>query len=305
MNAEVLRLIKRYDRLSRSLERQAIERLDGAIDASYKSLEQEFLRQYPNIQSQGSLLAAQRRAVLLNDLGGLLQIIEPEREAEYEQMFDRLIRGSYTLGGDLGGALISAIAPNSFVRAFAGVNLEAAALQARDGVRRLYRYNDEFRSKASAIVEQGIIQGWGARRVAGVLRSEMAIAKYNAERIARTEVLSALNDGAQLRYQQNGVDGVQLVVSIGEVCPYCVARNGNVYEVGKIRVPLHPFCRCVLVCWRREWQEMGLTDDDFTRQYRDARLADLRTEGKEPNYGLSPFERMAKLDRPPEPIWTP
>lgn len=305
MNPDVLALAERYDGLARDLEEKAIARLDSAIDASYRELEREFLRQYPKIQSEGSLLATQRRAVLINDLNTLLQIIRPEDGEAYQQMFEGLITTSGGLGGDLGGALIRAIAPGSFVRAFAGINLEAAALQARDGVRRLYRYNDEFKSKASAIVEQGLIQGWGARRVAGVLADEMGIAKYNAERIARTEVLSALNDSAQMRYQQNNVEGVQWLTTRGEVCPYCVARNMQVYEVGKVRMPAHPFCRCIWLPWRREWQELGLTDDAFSNEYVRDRLADLRAQGKEPNPGLTPFERAAKLTEPPTPIWKP
>jgi hypothetical protein len=108
-----------------------------------------------------------------------------------------------------------------------------------------------------------------------------------------------------MRYQDAGLDGVQWIATRGEVCPFCVARNMQVYPVGKVRVPAHPRCRCILVPWSREWQKLGLTDDEFAQQYAADRLADLRKQGKEPNYGLTPFERAAKLEKPPEPMWKP
>ncbi|WP_088893193.1 minor capsid protein [Leptolyngbya ohadii] len=306
MNRETLALAERYDRLARDLEDQTIDRLDRAIDQSYRNLEREFLRQYPEMQAQGSLLASQRRAVLMNDLSALLAIIRPEQAEEYEQLFQRMIVAASGLGGDLAGAMLEAIAPDSFARAFAGINLEAVALQARDGARRLYRYNEEFQGKASAIVEQGLIQGWGARRVADSLRSEMGVAKFNAERIARTEVMSALNDGAQLRYQQAGIEAVQWVVTPSEgLCPICAARNGQVYPIGKVRVPIHPFDRCLLLPWRREWQEAGLTDDEFTADYRNRVLRELKAGGKQAQDRVAAFEKAGGLEKPPTPIWKP
>ncbi|NER83922.1 MAG: hypothetical protein F6K42_31145, partial [Leptolyngbya sp. SIO1D8] len=189
---------------------------------------------------------------------------------------------------------------------FTGIPVEAVANQASEGVRRLHRYSEDFRDKASVIVGQGLIQGWGAARVATALRTELGVAKGKAETLARTEVMSALNQSAIARYQQNGIGHFQWWISPSEgLCQFCASRNGNVYKVEDAIIPAHPRCRCFAAPYRLEWQQKGLTDDAFAAQYRQEGLEQLEKNGLKPNNGLTPFERAAKLDNPPQLVWKP
>lgn len=302
MNPEVLQLVQRYDRLMDEVENRVLDEVDASIEEAYYELERKFCQLYARVQAEKlSLTAAAQTAAIMQDLGGLLSVIDPAREEEFIQRFEQMISDAHELGGVMAEELVGAIAPDSDLRQYTGIPVEAVALQARDGVQRLYRWNEEFRGKASGIIEQSLIQGWGPRRAAEQLRSQLGITRFRAETIARTETLSALNDAAQLRYQQNGVEGVQWVCTIGEVCPYCIARNGRVYETGKVRLPAHPRCRCIVVPWKALWD----TDDEFMQQYVSDRLKDLEQEGGKPNYGPTPFERAAGLTTAPEPIWKP
>lgn len=284
------------------MENRVLDEVDASIEEAYYELERKFRQLYARVQAEKlSLTAAAQTAAIMQDLGGLLSVIDPAREEEFIQRFEQMISDAHELGGVMAEELVGAIAPDSDLRQYTGIPVEAVALQARDGVQRLYRWNEEFRGKASGIIEQSLIQGWGPRRAAEQLRSQLGITRFRAETIARTETLFALNDAAQLRYQQNGVEGVQWVCTIGEVCPYCIARNGRVYETGKVRLPAHPRCRCIVVPWKALWD----TDDEFMQQYVSDRLADLKQEGGTPNYGPTPFERAAGLTTAPEPIWKP
>lgn len=298
-------LTDRYNQTTDRLEAKTVARLDAALDRSFRQLEQELRATYPKIAANGDLFATQRKVLILNELGETLQLVRPGQQAEYERLLNETLKTAAQTGSTLADELVKAKNPDSIVPSMAGINLEAAALQARDGAERLRRHSEDFRNKASAVIEQGLIQGWGTGRVSQVLRAELGATKSKAETIARTEVLSALNDAAQERYKRYGVEYVQLIVTIGDVCPFCVARSGNVYEVGKIRVPLHPRCRCVLVPWRKEWQEMGLTDDEFIAEYTAKRIGDLEKAGFKVNNGLSPFEKMAGATKPPELVWKP
>jgi len=200
--------------------------------------------------------------------------------------------------------LIRAQDPGYPLKDFTDIPIESAALQARDGVQRLYRYNDEFRSRASAVVEQGLIQGWGANKVARALRDTVAIGKSKAETIARTELSSAFNDAAKQRYEEVGIDLVQLIVTPSEaLCPYCAARDGNVYRVGELMVPLHPRCRCVLLPFSQSWQKRGLTDDAAVSKERDRILSELEADGKQPNFGPTYWEKQSGLTSAPNPVW--
>jgi len=302
VNEEALRLIQRYDGVANDLEDNVVRSLDASLLAAYDDLEAEFVRLYSRMQDeQLSLTARAQAAALMSELGPLLDIIDPSQEEAYTQRFEAMLQEAEALGAEMAGELAAAIAPNSDLRQYTAIPIEAVALQARDGVRRLYRWNEEFRGRASGIIEQSLIQGWGPRRATEQLRGQLGITRFRAETIARTETMSALNDAAQRRYQQGGVEGVQWVVSVGEVCPFCVARNGRVYETGKIRIPAHPRCRCIPVPWKASWD----TDDEFMAQYVSDRLRDLERDGGSPNYGPSPFERAAGLTTAPEPIWKP
>lgn len=301
-----LKLIDRYNRSISGLEAAVIERIDTALDSAYRELERELRQVYPRIQGQGDLLPTQRKLLLLNELGELLQVVRPEQQAEYEAMLTEALKVANQSGATLGEQLIKAFEPDAQVKSFAGIPIEALAMQAKDGTQRLYRHSEDFRNRASAVVEQGLIQGWGAAKVAGVLRSELGTTKSKAETIARTEILSSLNDAAQQTYQDNDIELVQLIATADDrLCPTCSFRNGFVYPVGKIRVPLHPRCRCYVLPFKAAWQQLGLTNDAFTQKFRQQGLTELKAKGLEPNKGLSPFEKMAKLNAPPQPVWMP
>ncbi len=301
---DALQLMERYDQAIAGLESATVDRLHSAMDRAYRDLERELRTTYPAIASNQTLLASQRKVLLLEQLGEALQVVRPDQAKYYQQSLQAALQTANQTGRTMADELAAAVQPNVGVAELSTIPIEAAALQARDGWERLRRHSEDFRGRAGAIVEQGLIQGWGPAKVADLLRSELAVTKSKAESIARTETLSALNDAAQQRYQQNGIEGVQVICTIGDVCKFCVARNTQVYPVGKIRVPFHVRCRCILLPWKPGWQEKGLTDDAFIKEYQDQRLKDLDKLGGKPDRGLTPFEKAAGLTEPPKPLWT-
>ena len=296
----------RYDSAINDLEADAISRLNTALDASYKTLEKESRRSYSGLQSQGSLVAAQRKLLILDELGQTLDLIKPDDEPSYQALLQDTIQASDDMGGLLADELIQAYDSDFPLAQFARISLEAAALQARDGVQRLNKHSQDFRAAASAVVEQGLIQGWGPGRVTQILRREVGATKSKAETIARTEISSALNDAADQRYKDNGIEYFQLFVTPSDsLCPYCAARNGKVYKVGAMRIPLHPRCRCLKLPWSKSWQEKGITDDAFVKDFRDRTLDELKADGQKPNNGATMWERKSGLTKAPQAVWTP
>lgn len=299
---QALQLLDRYNRAIARLEDATTQRLHDAMDRSYRQLERDLRTSYSNISRNDTLLASQRKVLILEQLGETLQVVRPDQAAEYQRSLQTALQTANQTGRTLADELAQAVDSTTAVGALSNIPIEAVALQARDGLERLKRHSADFRQKTSAIVEQGLIQGWGPAKVADLLRSELAVTKSKAETLARTEILSALNDSAQQRYKDNGIEAVQVICTIGDVCPYCAARNTQVYPVGKIRVPFHPRCRCILLPYRPAWQEKGLTDDEFLQRYRGDRLRDLEAAGGKPNNGVTPFEKAAGLTTPPKPL---
>ena len=302
-NPRVVQLALESERIINRLGEEAANRLIQALDRAFRELDRQLRESYPTIANNDSLLSYQRNLLILEELGETLQLIKPEEAEIYRQMLERTLETANELGQTMGGELIRATAPGSAIQAFGGVPARAVAIVAEESFNRLQRHGAEFASRATAAIEQSLIQGWGPRRLGRVLEAELGITKGRAERIARTETMSAFNRSASQRYAENGVEGEQWLTTQGEVCPYCSARSGNVYRVGEALIPAHPHCRCILVPWKKAWQDDGLTDDEFIEEYARDRLRDLGDIP--PNYGPTPFEKAAGLTEAPSPLWQP
>lgn len=300
------RLIDRYDTATSQLDTAVTDRISKSMDAAFRQMVQELERQYPTWASQGSLYASQRRLLLLQELGPLLAIVRPEDAAQYQALMQEALQLSHTTGATLADELVRVRDPGYPLQDFATIPIEAAVAQARDGVGRLYRYSDEFRTAASGIVEQGLIQGWGTKRVQGVLERELGVAKGKAETLARTEVMSALNTAATERYQANGIEQQQWITTPSDrLCPTCAARHGNVYKVGEATIPAHPRCRCIWLPFKSKWQQLGLTDDAAIADSRAAIAAEFERRGGRLDVGPTYWEKKAGLTAAPAPVWKP
>ena len=86
-----------------------------------------------------------------------------------------------------------------------------------------------------------------ARRVESVFQFNNDV---RAKRIARTEVITASNWGAEQGYKESGVvEKVEWFAALDErLCPICDDLHGNLYPLGSgYRPPAHVNCRCVIL----------------------------------------------------------
>ena len=72
-----------------------------------------------------------------------------------------------------------------------------------------------------------------------------------------------------------------------------------------MRVPTHPRCRCLKTPYSKSWQEKGITDDAFVKDFRDRTLDELRADGQKPNNGPTYWEKKAGLTTAPKAEWSP
>ncbi len=70
-------------------------------------------------------------------------------------------------------------------------------------------------------------------------------ARMRAERISRTEVISASNEGALHRYELEGIDKSEFYPS-PDACEECLPLAGEyITKDSHNMIPVHPNCRCV------------------------------------------------------------
>lgn len=300
------RKINETDALIAKFEDEAIARVEAAMNVAFRALDRELRRKW--IEGESKDLAGRDRAVLmLAEIKDYLSLL-PGDVDEIGDLYESLIRDAAAAGVDFGAAAIDSIAGDSpgFVAAkTVRPNIKAVAYQAQDAAKRLYRHDGDFQLRASKIIEQGLVQGSGVAKVAASLRREMGATAAKAETIARTETMSAMDSAARDTYRQNGIEYVQRIGTQDKlICPFCAARVGNVYEVDKAPSSLHPRDRCYNAPWRKQWADMGLVDEAWISQHKADIMARLAEQGKKPDYGLAPFERLSGALSPPKVIWS-
>jgi SPP1 gp7 family putative phage head morphogenesis protein len=304
MGKKQFAIATRYDRALAKEEDATISRVNTRLEQAFSSINGDLTTYYENLQDEGSL-TAQMRVRRSEELKTVLTRIDPSRGAQYEREFEQLITTATQTGRTLGDELLTSY-QSDLVGQFTNIPYQAIAAQARDGAIRLSKHTEAFQDKASAVIEMGLVQGKSSKWMQRELRNQLGVTKSKAETIARTESTAAFNTAAQSRYKAGGVDFVQwMITPSNRVCPFCAARNGNVYRNGAVAVPIHPRDRCILLPWSPDWQRLGLTDDEFVKDYREKGLKDLRSLGLQPDYGLAPFERANKVKNVPVAIWKP
>lgn len=297
-NATIARRIKSTDALIGGFEAKTISAVELAMDAAFRRLEREFRRKW--VEVEGLDISGQNRAILLlEQINSYLQLL-PGDSGSIDKLYEDLVTDCQIAGIDFGASTIESI--TGFAAATVKPNLKAIAYQSQDASKRLYRHSTDFQLAASRVIEQGLVGGSGVAKVADQLRRELGVTKSKAETIARTESMSAMDSATRDTYRKNGVEYVQRIGTQDDrICPICAARVGNVYPADKAVAVIHPRDRCYSAPFSPVWVEMGLVDMDWLGNHRAESIAALGD--KSPDYGPSPFERMAG-QLPIKPVWT-
>lgn len=298
------RSIRAFDRELALLERSAIARLDGHLRFAAGRLEAELRRLYgtalADLKTTDHRLLREARARLL--LEQVRAGLDLTTGAQANSVFTGLLTDSFDLGAR-NALLVLSEYQQQLVSLSSNARLTVAA-RATQASARLAHHGADFALKAEQLVVDGIVRGRGWGRVSTELRRETGITRWKAEQIVRTESVSAGHDARTATYQENGIEYGQWVsVMDSVVCGYCAERSGKVYELEDIVLPAHPGCRCYTSPWKREWAELGLTDDDWYQEHRKTALS--KTKAKPTGSKPSPFEKAAGMTTAPKPVWSP
>ena len=95
---------------------------------------------------------------------------------------------------------------------------------------------------------------------------------------------------------------IWLATADERTCPFCVAKNGNVYRLSEVVIPTHPQCRCTVVPYRKTWEDKGLLDTEWITDYRAELRQELKDAGRKPNTGLTPGEKRVGMKTPPKAV---
>ena len=129
---------------------------------------------------------------------------------------------------------------------------------------RIWQYQDLMRQDLGKLLQQGLIQGKGARAITKDLRKYLIGEKqgkgatYNVERLMRTELARVQTEAQKQSFIRNGFDYYEFIcnfhASKNGTCEICKALNGKHFKVkdmmpGENAPPMHPHCRCSTAAW--------------------------------------------------------
>ncbi|NEP51349.1 MAG: hypothetical protein F6K65_22135 [Moorea sp. SIO3C2] len=280
---QLLNLVNRYEKTLTELEDDAIARLNQSIENGYRELVNKLNYVYPTIADNITLLPAQRELLITAQLGDLLNIISPDSENDLRE----LIVGADDIGGRSVDEIIKAIDPDLVAANFAVVPLEAAAIAASRSYQDLLGHGERFARSASQAISQGVLQGWGSRKIAQLIRQRAEVTQRQAIMIARTESLKAAAGASKQRYVDSGINYGVWVTVLTEVCPWCTSKTGKIYKIEDMVIPQHPYCRCTLIPVTPQWVNNDLLDFPAIAEYSD-RVREK--SGSKVRYDKAPFE---------------
>lgn len=112
---------------------------------------------------------------------------------------------------------------------------------------------DQMATRMTRTLADGLTKGEHPNVIAKALSKDLGIAKSNAQRIARTEIIRAHAEGSLDGLEDLGVKEVGVAVEWAtaghNVCELCAVMEGVVLSIEESRgmIPRHPNCRCAFI----------------------------------------------------------
>lgn len=118
---------------------------------------------------------------------------------------------------------------------------------------RIWRNKRQLLNWINDDLTKGIIRGDSIQKMGKSLRQRCHVAKYQAERLVRTESCYAYTQGSLHGYEDSKlVNAVEIMIAGDQrTCPTCMDNDGVVVPLNEARAgdtipPFHPFCRCCI-----------------------------------------------------------
>lgn len=132
---------------------------------------------------------------------------------------------------------------------------------------RVWMYHDAMKADLAKMLQTGLIQGKNPRVLARelekyVLGDAKGGARFNAERLMRTELARVQTEAQKQSFERNGFEQYTFLANSG-CCDLCKDKDGEHFKVadmmpGENAAPLHPHCRCSVAAYEdskeyRQW----------------------------------------------------
>lgn len=311
-------LVRRLDRQLTRLENTALAVLRQALRESTAALELELRTLYRRAQEGTASAGAHIREAAVRDLLEQTRVLD--RHLDLRRLPTEAVLGELQRGAMSAGAENALRALTTAERAVAGLSAavpverlaaatrissrlqEIGAARVTNGTRALAQHGQNAADAIQRHITAGVVQGRGWGATSRLIRREVNLLDYEAERLVRTESVTASASARHATYQERGITQARWMSTADDrVCGYCAFRSGRLYDIDDIVIPAHPNCRCYSAPFRPEWAEAGIDDPDWYDEHRAAAIAKARDNGEKIRTGPSPGERWQGRTAAPSP----
>ena len=114
---------------------------------------------------------------------------------------------------------------------------------------RVWRNLDYLRETLNEGLLECVVTGKQPKELKQVLQERFGVSYRNADMIVRTEMSHIQNQAAQKRYEDSGIEYVEVWADADERrCDVCGKLHETKYPIGaQIPIPAHPRCRCSII----------------------------------------------------------
>lgn len=106
----------------------------------------------------------------------------------------------------------------------------------------------ERADEAKQLLIEGVATGRNPKLIARTIQNQLDISRYDATRIARTEIINTYNQVSYDNYKNSGIVEEYIWIAESDACPECLQRESeSPYKLGTNIIPTeHPHCRCAI-----------------------------------------------------------
>lgn len=114
---------------------------------------------------------------------------------------------------------------------------------------RVWTNTDKLQQALNDGLVECILTGKKTTELKNVLQEQFGASYSRADSIVRTEMANIQTQAARQRYEDYGIQEVEVFVDEDErTCPICAEHEGERYPVGaQMPIPFHPRCRCCML----------------------------------------------------------
>lgn len=114
---------------------------------------------------------------------------------------------------------------------------------------RIWKNTDNLQQTLNDNLIDCVIRGKKTTELKNILQASFGASYRQADRLVRTEIAHIQTDATQKRYQDYGIQQVEILADYDERrCDVCGKLHGRKYPVyGKLPIPAHANCRCCII----------------------------------------------------------